>query len=161
MRNFAKKRRKSTFFRAEAVPIPSSRGFQVDHDSPKERQLQKGCNAPLLRCNRIGCPSETASQYHKQESCTSIRPSFPQKALHTFKIFTKSQPYLRTPAPWDECLEKETSVDFFRDEAVTIPSSRGLQTDHDFPKERQLPKGCNASLLRCNRLGCPSETTSQ
>ena len=91
----------------------------------------------------------------------SIRPSFPQKALHTFKHFTKSQPFLPIPAPWDECLEKETYVDFFRDEAVTITSSRGFQTAHYLPKERQLQKGCNAlALLRCNRIGCPSETTS-
>ena len=54
---------------------------------------------------------------------------------------------------------KRDAVDFFRDEAGTIPSSRGFKTDHYLPKERKLQMGCNArALLRCNRTGCPSET---
>ena len=86
---------------------------------------------------------------------------FAQKALHTFMIFQYKKTAFPAPAPWDECLEKETQVDFFRDEAATIPSSRGFQTAHYLPKERQHQKGCNAlALLRCNRIGCLSETIS-
>ena len=114
----------------------------------KGAEAPKGMQRPaLLRCNRIGCPSETITQYRHLGIAEAFVPSFPQKALHTFKIFTKNQPYLHTPASWDECLEKETHVDFFRDEAVTITSSRGFQTVHYLPKERKLQRGCNA--LRC------------
>ena len=69
----------------------------------------------------VGDNIPITSQSRKIESCTSIRPLFPQQALYTFKIFPKSQAYLPTPAPWDECLEKETQVDFFRAEAPPYP----------------------------------------
>ena len=89
-----------------------------------------GCNArALLRCNHIGCPSETIHPYRPIVFCASIRPSFAQKAHHPFKIFTKNQAYLSTAAPWDGCLVKRDVSRFFSNQSTALRNS----TNEFFP----------------------------
>ena len=132
-----RKRDAVDFFRDEVVSVPNSRGFQIDHGFPKGAAAPKGMQrlVAALQPPRLPVGDNLPIKYQRLKfvSCASIRPSFPQKARPTFKIFTKTNRIYPSSALWDECLGKRGACRFFSNQSAVLPNTTDEPSHHHQP----------------------------
>ena len=83
----------------------------------------------MLRCNRIGCPSETTFLSRPLSIAPAFVPSSPKRHFILSRFSLKANRFYTPPLLGTNASEKEPQVDFFRAEAETITNSRKFHTD--------------------------------